>query len=283
MRPTRWKFLARKYISWILTIGVTVLLFDIGRGLLDGDDDAPPPRFQGGIVQPELYSVPSPQPASSPEPSQSHGQPPRPAPGDGTLLVTIQGQDGRPVPAGLEVRLEGSTAKRMRTGQDGTVTSTLDAGTYRLLVDKGCQDRFEIAGPSTATLGVVAGQTTTGSLRITWRHRIRPWHPSFSSAAGTWPIGQQVEVGFYVVDRCKGLEKAPLADYGTFVFDLSPNLEWVAQPRLSSDEIGHGKILIRCKSPGPAKITSRDGVNTGDEVIDLLREDISNPGRPECG
>lgn len=278
----RWKLIARKSISWILTIGMLVLVFDIGRGLFDADDAAPQSRFQGGIVQPELYSVPSQQPAPSPA-TRSEGKPSISTAGDGTLRVTIQGQDGRPVPAGVEVRLEGSQPKSMTTDEQGVVAKTLVAGNYRLVVEKGCQDRFEIAGPSTATLGVVAGQTTTGSLRITWRHRIRPWHPSFSSVAGSWPLGQPIEVGFYVVDRCNGLEKAPHANYGTFVFDLSPNLEWVAEPSLRSDEIGHGKISIRCKSPGPAKITSRDGVNTGDEVIDLLREDISNPGRPECG
>src|SRR5207245_9210573 len=85
----------------------------------------------------------------------------------------------------------------------------------------GCTDLLQISAGGHGDASVVPGQTTTGSIVITWRHRYTPGLPtdyaasdgrtSFVGSFPYWRANIPYAITFTVLDHCKSDAAAPNA------------------------------------------------------------------------
>lgn len=237
--------------------------------------DLSPNKFQGGILDPERHASPSAD-ASLPidQPSVT------PFSGDGTMVVTVLDQSDRGA-EGITIHVRGPRSTTLTTDSSGKAKLVGPAGYYSLNIASGCNSVLDIASGSSAEIGIAEGRTGSGTMRVVWRHRYRPWHPAFSSRTPYWPLDEVIDVGFYVADRCNSMQRSPNASFPSFKLRPSTNLEIVEQST-TADANGHGLVRIRCLSPGRASLVSFDPTNPDDEELDLLLEDVTNGGPPDC-
>lgn len=229
----------------------------------------PPYSYGEGLEDPTRS-----EPESSDHPIQ--GAPPD---GKGTLELRLVDQNKRG-PTGIPVRVQGPVTENTTSGKDGLVRLHLPIGEYTVSQTEGCLSDLNIQWGQSGRFSIVEGKTTKGTLGVRWEHRIRPFHPSDFSQTPYWTIGDEIEMSFYVADRCRNNNRAPEASYVTFIFELSPNLALARDPVLQADANGVGHVFLRCTSPGAASVSSVDQDNVADR-LDLLEENLPD-ANVEC-
>lgn len=200
--------------------------------------------------------------------------------GMGTLEVSLVDQN-KTGPSDIPVRIEGQTIQNTSSGKEGLVRTHLPPGAYTLAVTKGCTAELNVLWGQGGRFSVLEGQTTRGNLGVNWEHRIHPYPPSDSSRTPHWPIGEVVELTFYVVDKCNGNDRSGGAEYPTFRFEPSPNLSLAREPVLKSDPNGIGHIFLICKSEGVVHVFAVDKDNLADRM-DLMKENVTTPFETRC-
>lgn len=263
-----------KALRYALVVLALATLFVWERG----NTQRPAEKFQGGIAQPDLYSSPSPVSTNG---LKAIGATPTPKVGSGSLIIEVVDQNLMGAP-GIPVQITGAVSISKKSDPEGKVHLSGPAGYYNFKIDAGCTADIQILSSASGRGGIAEGQTGKGKMQIEWRHRYRPWHPSFSSLTPFWPVGESVNVGFYVADRCDEMERVPGARFPTFAFVPSSNLQIDGNPSLEADGQGHGYVRVRCISPGRVTLLAVDKANPSDDRLDLLDEDISSGSRPEC-
>jgi hypothetical protein len=156
-----------------------------------------------------------------------------------------------------------------RSDGNGKFSFTADPGEYSAQVIAGC------TGPLIVEYGgggggyLVAGQTVSARIHVTWKHLVAPADAAFPSKGPDWPVGETIVITFDLYDRCND-DRARNAAFPTWSFRTSPNLEVVGKPSLRSNANGQSDVSIRCKSPGDVTLVAFDTKNPTDEV-DMIK------------
>lgn len=256
----------------LAAICVLVVLTSCSLRRADGTKERPEREFGGGIAEPEKDSNPQSPPAASETEEPAHG----------TLALTVLDQNKKPPPEGITIMVQGRESRTLTTDGKAVISLTLQPGTYKFSVKTGCTNRMQVASGGSGNFSIVGGESTKGSTDVTWRHRYRPWMPTFADRAPNWDEGETIEITYYVIDRCDEEDRVANAEYPTFVFRPSPNLKLTGDPVLKSDAEGLGKVHVACTNKGRPALVASDSKNPSDEQIDLLQQQISSPQAFNC-
>lgn len=199
---------------------------------------------------------------------------------EGRFELVIVDQNGRN-PSGIPVEIGEAMTATLVSDQGGMVVVTGAAGHYTFKVPVRCTEDVEVRAGGTGRFGIAAGQTGSGQVQAHWRARYGPWPPALSSKGPYWPVGETIEVRYDVIDRCPNGFRATDQAYPTFVFETSPNLQVVGQPKLRSDENGYGYVQVRCTASGDTRLVVVDSRNPEDS-LDLIQADNSSGQAPSC-
>lgn len=200
--------------------------------------------------------------------------------GMGILEVRLVDQN-KTGPSDIPIRIEGDTIQNTTSGKDGLIRLSLSPGEYTFAVVKGCTPKLNVLWGQGARFSVLENHITRGKLGVNWEHRMHPFPPSDSSVTPHWPIGEIVELTFYVVDKCDNNNRLGGVSYPTFRFEPSPNLEVAREPRLQSDSNGIGHIFLMCRSPGVVHVFVVDSKNPADR-FDLMEENLTTGFEVRC-
>lgn len=178
--------------------------------------------------------------------------------------------------------LSGSITKQIvSTDSKGQIRVNLDPGDYSIRVMTGCNDALQILNGTAGRAGVALGLTTTAKLSVSWHHRRAPAPPVFSSVTPYWPIGEEVDVRFDVVDRCADLQRVPRASFSTHVLEVNENLRFTRPVNRVADDSGYGYAHVACIREGQTHLLSKAPDDPSD-TIDLLDYDSSSGFRSSC-
>ena len=252
---------------FVASLGVWATSSDVGPA---------PKKFQGGIADPYKYQSPSPEqsPIATPEDNEARSK------RQGTMIISVTDQNDLGA-RNIAIEVDGPRSMTLKTDEKGEARLVAPAGYYTLRIKPGCTQDLDLGAGASARVGIAEGKTGSGSMRVIWRHRYRPWHPAFSSRTPFWPMDEVIDVRFYVADRCESMQRAPNAAFPSFRLRPSSNLEIVEQSS-TSDGSGHGLVKVRCLEPGAVSLVSYDSENPDDDQLDLLLEDVTNAGPPDC-
>jgi hypothetical protein len=210
---------------------------------------------------------------------------------DGALQLRVLDHNGLARP-GIPIDATGTKSLKLVSGDGGIVRTTVPAGRYSLKVVAGCTEDLDVQSGGTGQADVAVGQTTTGELRATWRHRYAPGPPTTYEATdgkptdtGTiphWRPDVPYEVTFGVHDRCKSDALAPGAVYPSYRFVTSANTTVLADGGKKADGAGRGRLRASCSGRGVINLTSADSENPSEDAFDLLVEANGQLGRPGC-
>jgi len=195
-----------------------------------------------------------------------------------SFTLTVTDRNGNH-PPGIPVSISGATTATQLTDANGRIKLTRP-GIYHFLIATGCGSELEILSGANGTAGVVAGQPSSGELKIDWLRRYTPNAPMFSNPGPPWPIGGKVDVQYSVTDRCKNAF-APNVAFTPLVFSTSSNLRVIGTPTMRSDSKHLATLTVECLSKGDVKLTASDKYNPKDS-FDLIRFSADYEP-PRCG
>lgn len=199
----------------------------------------------------------------------------------GTFLLTVvDANDGNP--EGIPLRIRGPRDADVESGPGGRVEFRGPPGTYGVEIALGCTGALEILSATSGRFGIVAGATGRAELGVRWRHRFAPSPPVYSSIGPYWPIGDEVEVRYGLVDRCRADAPAPDQPFPTWSFETNERLDLAREPVMRSDHEGHAYVHVACDTSGPAELVVYDTENPPDR-LDLVASDYGFGGAPSCG
>lgn len=230
------------------------------RGSAPVGELAVPDSPESGVTDP---------PAPSPESNEEE---------TGTLEITVVDQNDNN-PPGIEVEIYGPVTHVKATDDKGKATFEVPPGEYEVAALPGCGKTTIVKQATHGTGKVVGNAITRGDLQVEWRSRFGPGLAVQASKVPYWPLGQDVQLTFDVIDRCSE-RRAPNASYPSFHFITSPELVLAEPPELRSDEVGHGRVLVRCVKEGKPKLWMADRLNPAD-TINLIEYIAPSPGVSE--
>jgi len=205
-------------------------------------------------------------------------------------LSVLGDQDGR-ARAGIKASVTGPTAFTLTSDRDGRLRYRGPPGRYEVRIEPMCGDAIEVQTSALGRVAVAAGQTATGSLRISWRHRFAPGgpvtyedakNPAATAARGSrWPVGTAYVTRFAVVDRCSG-KPAPSGRFSTFRFTSQPGVTVEPQQNLAADAQGYGFVRMTCTAPvDDLELVSSDAEAPHDR-LDLFDRASLDDSPPSC-
>lgn len=196
------------------------------------------------------------------------------------ILTVVDTNDGNP--EGIPLRIRGPRDADVESGPDGRVEFRGPPGTHEVEVVLGCTDELDILSATSGRFGIVAGSTGRAELGVRWRRRFAPSPPVYSSQAPYWPIGDEVEVRYGLVDRCRSDAPAPDRPFPTWAFETNEHLALAREPVMRSDHEGHAYVHVACDTSGRAELVIHDTENPPDR-LDLVASDYGLGGAPSCG
>jgi hypothetical protein len=188
------------------------------------------------------------------------------------LEITFIDQNQRSV-AGIPLEVSTPITKTYVSDESGRVLVSGPAGNYEMAVPSGCTDDLEIQKGTRASARLVGGARGSGTLRVTWRHRISPkGQVRFRPDEGrSWNSSTPIEVSFDVVDRCNEDQVRPSGKFRTFRFDGNEPLEVLDFTGLA-DERGRGNVVVKCRGRGIAQLIASDESNPTDRFEMFRRQ-----------
>jgi hypothetical protein len=220
--------------------------------------------------------------------TSAHTENATPAGDRGAIDVAIASPAGRPAP-GIPVRLTGPTnSVTTSTADDGHLRATLAPGRYTLEVSPACSDAVQVLTSGRAAVAVAAGQTSTGSLRVEWRHRFGPGGKTTYKAVDggedrgrRWQIGRKFEVRFLLIDRCQGDAPAAGRAIGTFQLDGGSLIQVDRAPTTAAAD-GALAALVHCtQAADELELDVRDAAQPED-TRDLFDRSALDDSPPSC-
>jgi hypothetical protein len=186
----------------------------------------------------------------------------------GTLTLTLVDHN-KLNPSGIPVKMSGVVQGVYRSDSQGKLSFHADPGQFSAQVLAGC------TGPVIVEYGgggggyLVAGQKVNATINVAWRHLVAPADAAYPSKGPNWPVGETIAITYDLYDRCNN-DKARNAEFPTWSFRTSPNLEVIGKPSLSSNSNAQSDLSVRCKSGGDVALVAVDTKNPTDEV-DMIR------------
>lgn len=199
----------------------------------------------------------------------------------GSFFLTVVDANDRN-PEGIPLHIRGPRDADVESGPEGGVEFRGPPGTYGVEVAIGCTDELQILSATSGRFGIVPGTTGRAEIGVRWRHRFAPSPPVYSSIGPYWPIGEEVEVRYGVVDRCRSDGPAPDRPFPTWTFETNEHLDLTREPVLRSDHEGRAYVHVACDAPGRAELVVRDTENPPDR-LDLVAAHHGFGGTPSCG
>ena len=194
------------------------------------------------------------------------------------LVITLVDQN-KLHPSDIPANLTGVIKGVYKSDKDGKLSFKAKAGQYTLQVIAGCSGPVIVDYGGGGSGHLVAGQTASGTIQVSWRHTIAPGEAAFPSQGPVWPVGETIDITYDVIDRCAN-DKASNATFPTWQFKTSSNLELVGTPLLQSDGRSQSLVKVRCRAPGTPTLIALDSKNPTDE-IDVIKV-IVGEGRFSC-
>lgn len=200
----------------------------------------------------------------------------------GRFVLTLVDENGHN-PSGIPLRIRGPRNADLESGLDGRLEFRAPPGTYEVEIPLGCTEDLEILAATGGRFGIVAGDTGRAEIGVRWRHRFGPSPPVFSSRGPHWPVGEEIEVRFGIVDRCRrDTPPAPGRPFPTYAFETNDRVELTRDPHMRSDGDGHAFVHVACTAVGTARLVVYDTENPLDR-LDLIAADYGLGGSPSCG
>jgi hypothetical protein len=269
--------LIRRSLSWGVTAAILLSGCSLPKFVRSGTKaPSPKPTVSGSPFTYGSGLDALPEATEGADPAEKGGGP---APSTGTLVLTLVDHN-KLNPSGIPVKMSGVIQGLYRSDSQGKLSFQASPGQFSAQVMAGC------TGPLIVEYGgggggyLVAGQKVNATINVAWKHLVAPADAAYPSKGPNWPIGETIGITFDLYDRCND-DKARNAEFPTWSFRPSPNVEVVGKPSLRSNSNGQSELSVRCKSGGDVALVAFDTKNPTDEV-DMVRAMLFE-GKFRCG
>lgn len=212
----------------------------------------------------------TPQPTPEPTPVKKPAAP--------LFVLQLNDQNGLH-PEGIPIRLSGAQNRTVLSDEAGEV-KVYKPGIYEAEARVGCHDGVFISKGGGVSFGAAQGDSSRGTLALTWSHQVAPAAPVYADHDRDWPVGEKVTVTFTVSDRCSD-ERVPRGEYPSYAFVVPSNLKLASAPTLRADDQGNGRVVLMCTRAGKVGLVAEDRANPSDKV-DLFAYSVGYTATPRC-
>lgn len=181
----------------------------------------------------------------------------------GTLRIRVI-DDRRRVIVGAIVRYKGEKKGQMVTDARGVASVKVPQGNYTADIAP-CGSRVVTKDYRVASVFVPRGGTAGGDLdEIRWERRFHPTESAKASPTAPWKVGDAVDIGVRVEDRCTFTEAKGVA-IPEYAWKLS-NFVLRKAPVMRASADGFAHISVSCKAAGNGTIEIYDRAFPKDSV-----------------